>query len=364
VATARAALQRNRLAEADAAIAETMPLLEIIEAGLPTSRLREQIGFAQTHLEYESPDSVRQELGPLRAALADLGRLVDIAAAEAHLEQADLQLGQGNGTAADAAMAAAAAALAYPEVDLPLRQARQLLATARSQLAQSAPEPADAALRAAEDELRALSIAIEAPLAQARQSLWSATANAAAGAFEAVKRDIEQALASLERGAAEADEATRREAAKLSDDIRQLLTAMDREQTANANGVAYLWQRTRALSVRNAEYAATRSQRLGEPDSPTAPLIEAKLHVSYSEAELLYAKDPEKAQAELRQALEHLDRALEQATPGNAAEITALRDEATKLSTALKGGSERAAGPLKDRYEHLLLGLGKAIHMR
>lgn len=313
-------------------------------------------------MAYETPEAVREEIAPLRDALRDLGHLLDITAVESHLEQAAQQLGQNNPGAADAALAAAAEGLTYPEVDLPLHQARAALATARAKLSQA--EAADAALKAAQDELRALSVAIEAPLAQARQSLWSATVNATAGAYEAVRRDVEQALSYLEHGAEEADEATQREAAKLSADVRQLLTGLDREQTASANGVAYLWQRTRALSERNAEYAATHSQRLGQPDSPAAQLIEAKLHLSYSEAELLYAKNPEGARAELQQALEQLDRAVEQATPGNAAGLAALRDDTAGLSTDLKGGGENAAQALKDRYEHLLLALGQAIHAR
>ncbi len=106
-------------------------------------------------------------------------------------------------------------ALLYAEADLPLHGTRQRIDQARAALAKGDAKAADQALKAAEDNVVFISIAIDSPLAQAKTSLWHAWQNHLRGAEARAKADLDEAGSAIERAAQSTDKVTREAAADL-----------------------------------------------------------------------------------------------------------------------------------------------------
>ena len=330
-------------------------LLDIAEAALPATTVKDRIWVAKKHLEYEGAQQVFTELVPIYRSLDDLTAYMPVQDARRHLDQAKASLAKNDKDKAIAEFEAADAALLYVEADIPLRTTRQLMSRARQEIRNGDAQAAEAALKAAEDNVVFLSVAMHEPLAEAHRSLWRATQDYVAGAYGAAKTDLDRAVRYLDYASNDADKETRAGIKVLlakAHSLEQKIGAQSREVPALLRD---LWNRTEALSERSVEYFTTGWQRMRADDDLKAKLIEAKLHLSYAEADRLLANDTKQATDELAKAEDYLSKAAAEAKQGGAAGIQAVRNSVKDLS------SDQTQTQLKDRYAEVKSHLGRLI---
>jgi hypothetical protein len=330
-------------------------LLDIAEAALPATTVKDRIWVAKKHLEYESTQQVLTELVPIYRSLDELTAYMPVQDARRHLDQAKASLAKNDKDKAIAEFDAADAALLYVEADIPLRTTRQLMRRAREDIQNGDAQAAESALKAAEDNVVFLSVAMHEPLAEAHRSLWRASQDYVAGAYGAAKTDVHRAVRYLDYASNDADKETRAGIKTLlakAHSLEQKIGAKSREVPALLSD---LWNRTEALSERSVEYFTTGWQRMRANDDLKAKLIEAKLHLSYAEADSLLGNDAKQATGELAQTENYLSKAAAEAPKGQTAGIQAVRSGVKGLS------SDQAETRLKDRYAEVKSRLGRLI---
>lgn len=173
IADARGKLQGDS-PEADKAKSEleqAEKLLDIIQAALPTTKVKDRIWVAKKHLEYEDTQEVLPDLVPIYAGLDELVSSVPTAKAKGHLDEAKQALEKGDKPKAQAQLAATDDSLLYVEADLPLSSTRHLVAEAKADLAKGNTNAADQALASAEDNVLFVSLSFQSPLTGAKAAL-------------------------------------------------------------------------------------------------------------------------------------------------------------------------------------------------
>lgn len=255
----------------------------------------------------------------------------DIAAADPELGKALglLDLAQSslpNGTIRNETWSTRKGALAYREVYIPLNATRRLVTEAQEALRRKDIEAAEAALRAAEDNVVYLSVVVEEPLVKAHHSLWQAARDYAAGSYDAAKSELSEAIGYLDHATQNTDEETHKALQALSEQAQSLKGRMETKSGDVPSRLDELWQRAKAVSERSVEYVAARLQGATTTSGLKRNLIEAKLHLSYAEIARFTADDAEQAAEELGLALSHMDQAVDQASTAQAVQILVLRD--------------------------------------
>lgn len=236
---------------------------------------------------------------------------------------------QGDPESAIAEFDAIDSSLVYTEVDLPLRATQHLIDVAQAKLAEGKQADADQALKAAEDEVVYLSVAVDEPLVSARSSLWRAAQHRGAETA-AAKAELDRALHDLELAAQGADQKTR----KVIESLRQQVISLRNSLpggTDLSSRLEEFWRRADALAQRSVEYFTTGWERLLIDHGDKTDLIEAKLHLAYAEIDQFTAQRPDEAEQELRQAQRYLDRAESRSHGNEQATINRIRDEVAQL---------------------------------
>jgi hypothetical protein len=149
ITQARAHIRDNNLKEAGAELDQARKLMDIIQAALPISRIKDRIWVAKKHLEYENTEDVLPDLVPIYASLDELIEIMPTDSAKQHLDEARDHLKSGDKDRARRALEATEGALRYTELDLPLGTTRRLVAQAKVDVEQEKPAGADKALQAA-----------------------------------------------------------------------------------------------------------------------------------------------------------------------------------------------------------------------
>ena len=218
---------------------------------------------------------------------------------------------------------------------------------AQGMLTQNKPDDADKELKAAEDGVLFISVGAEAPITLAKKSLWQATKDYAAGKYAAAGEELEKAGAYLKKEARSADEKTRKEAEKLGKDIDALKVKVKKGGKATGAAITNLWERSKALSEREAERMSTSWQKLSSETKVKKDLIEAKLHIAYAETSQFISGNADKAGAEIDKAKDYLKSSAKNADSKVKIKINAMKKKMDEIKKDLHSKKEAA----KLRYE-------------
>ena len=301
IAQARGDIHHKDAEAARTELDQTGKLLDIIQAALPTTEVKDRIWVARKHLEYENTREVLPDLVPIYASLDELIDIMPTDRAKAHLDQARAHLKSGDREKAREDLDATAGALQYIEVDLPLDSTRSLVDQARAELNKENWDQADKALKSAEDSTVYLSVALDQPLFTAQRLIWQTVVDFDAARRDLARSDLQDAIGYLELAGQSEDQTTRDAAQQLLAQARQLQQDMKGE-TDLGGRVRQLWEHTRALADRSLEYLAAdwAQYRTGTPLK--SDLIEARLHLANARIDLFTGHEAGEARDELNAA--------------------------------------------------------------
>jgi hypothetical protein len=319
--------QRNEKAATEQ-LQEATALLATINRALPTSVIKSQIAAGKTQLEEERTT----DLVPIATSLDELSGSLPVTYAKKHLDKARQYLEQGEPEGAMAELDAIDAALVYTEVDLPLGATEHLIDLAQAKYAEGNLDAADQALKAAEDEVVYLSLAVDEPLVAARSSLWRAAQHHAAGTIALAKTDLDRAIHDLELAAEGTDQKARKAIHSLRQQVVSLRNSIA-DETDLSSRLEEFWRRADALAQRSVEHVTTGWERLLSDSGVKSDLIEAKLHLAYAEIDRFTAQRPDQAEQELRQAESHLHQAASRSLGDEQATINQIRDDVAHLGS-------------------------------
>jgi hypothetical protein len=335
IAQARSDIRNKDVDGVKQALDQADSLLDIIEAGLPTTKVKDRIWVAKKHLEYENTEEVLPDLIPIYTSLDELVDIMPTDVAKKHLDQVKSHLKAGDREKAEASLDATAAALQYTEVDLPLSSTRQLVAQARADMNREAMDQADNALKTAEDSVVYLSVALEQPLFNAKALLWQTVMDVDSGNIALARTDLQSAIEYLDMARQSDDKATREAASQVLVRARELES--DLESGADISARAHhLWERTHALADRSIEYLSAGWARYRSSSPLKSDLIEAKLHLTNARIDLFTGHETGTASEELALAGGFLDKAAEVARQEKTeqkvqAQISSLQKEVSDL---------------------------------
>lgn len=358
IADARSAIAANDIEKARSDLQQSLNLIDILKLQQPTAKVRDHIWVAKKHLDYESTEEVTADLVPIEADLTEIEDFVPVEKARSHIRSARAYLEKGNKADAEKELKAADAALIYTEVDLPLSGTEQQIIAAQKALANQQPAKADKALKQAENGVQILSVAVAAPITQARDSIWQASKNYAARNYAAAKADIAEASAWLDKAAQSTDKTTREEATKLKHSLEQLKSQMNMTARGAGAGLSRLWHRCQALVEYETEKAHIAWEKLRNENDAKRNLVEAKLHLAYAEsAQFVQGKSAEVSN-ELDQAQTYLARAAKNSDKALKAKIHVMSDELKQL----KANIDEKTTEARARYDKLKADLRQIIH--
>jgi hypothetical protein len=354
IAAARADVHRRDALGARKELAQARTLLEIIEAALPTTEVRDRIWIANKHLEYEDTQRVLLDLVPVETSLDELRDLAPVEAVRRHLSEARKALREGDRQRARTALADAGQAIGYTEVDLPVHGTQQSVDAASEALERGDLSRADQVLKGAEGNLVFLSFALESPLHGAEQTLRKATQRFAASAYGAAQQDLGQAIAQLQGAAGRVDPSTRDALSRVLEEARALRPAVVLGGKETGRALKALWQRVAALSERNAEQALQGLLPVGGKPRAAQDLAEARLHLVYARIDEFTVGDANLARGDLRRAEADLDRAAGHADKVEGAAIRSLRAAVSGLAEVPQPGSAEADANRYARYQAII----------
>jgi hypothetical protein len=336
-------------------------LLDIIQAALPTTEVKDRIWVAKKHMEYEDTQDVLPELIPIYASLDDLVDIMPLDGAKQHLDEAREHLKSGDKEKAKAALEATDAALQYTEVELPLNTTRQFVVAAKADLSKDNTQDADRALKAAEDSVVYLSFAVEQPLFAAKALLWQTALDLGAGQNDLAKADLRDAIGYLKTASESDQKPTQEAASELLGQARQLQQDLDAGQDISTR-LRSLWERTHALADRSLEYLAADWAQYRAESPIKSDLIEAKLHVANARIDRFTGHEEVRAAEELNAAGRFLAQAVEQtATHQTEAGYQERIAKLQKSVNDLKADTEVAAESKYTAIEEALRGMIQSL---
>ncbi|MCB1789657.1 MAG: YfdX family protein [Gammaproteobacteria bacterium] len=318
-------------------------LLDIIQAALPTTKVKDRIWVARKHLEYENTDEVLPDLVPIYVSLDELVDYMPTAKAKDHLDNAKQALKDGDKPKASEHLQAVDDALLYVEADLPLSSTRVLVEQARAALDKTDVKAADQALAAAEDNIVFVSLSFESPLTQAKAALFRAQQNYALGEKAFAKADLDAAVVFLERAAQSEDKVVRDATNALVSEVRGLNSLIDTNSQDFSVKTEHAWHRVKALSERSAESISTGWQRFRAEGAGKKDLIEAKLQLAFARIDRFIASDDAAAGIELAEAKSYLDAAANQVPAEQQAEVQGIASQVDRLENAVNSGDKSHA---------------------
>jgi len=345
IADARSDLQGDKpdAESAKTQLSQAEKLLDIIQATLPSTQVKDHIWVPGKDLDYKDTREVKPDVVPIYASIEELVDYMPTAKAKAKLDHAKQAMEKGAKQASSGQMRAVDDALLYVEADLPLRGTRQLVAQAKTHLQKGDVQAADQALAGAEDGVVVVSASIQSPLTQAKAALWRAREDYSQGEQDFAKADLGEAVKYLERAAQSRDKVTRTAAAALVSELRDIDGTLQAGDADLSSRLEVTWRRAQALSERSAERISTGWQRLRAEGPAKQDLIEAKLQLAYARIDHLYSKDDAAAKVDLAEAKGYLDSAAGEVGPNRRAQLDAVSNLVNGLEQALSQGGAKPA---------------------
>ena len=357
IAETRSAINAKNIGNAKSDLQQVRSLINILKSQMPTTKVRDHIWVARQHLDYDSTREVTADLVPIEEDLTEIEDFVPVKEARRHTRAAHEHLKQGDRTGAKKELKAADAALLYTEVDLPLSGTERQVIAAQKALDNNQPAQADKALKQAEGGIRVLATAVEAPVTQARNSLWKASKDYAARDYAAARADLTRAGVWLDKAAQSTDKTTREEAIKLRHSLKSVKGKIAQTGKGTGSSLTSLWLRTRALAERESEKASASWGKMRSESTVKSDLIEAKLHLAYAEsAQFVQGKSAEVSN-ELDQAQGYLDKATKTSDKVLTEKIHVMNDELKQLKANMDDKGAKAHA----RYDKVKADLRQTI---
>jgi hypothetical protein len=307
IAQARSGIAKGDTASAGAQLAKAERLLDIIHAALPATEIKDRIWVSDKDLEYQDTRVVTPDLVPIRISLDELLDIMPARQAEERMEEARGHTARARPRESDETEAVDSM-LRYTELDLPVAATRNHVRSAKADLAQGKPQAADSALKAAEQGVVFVAVAIDEPLALAKMSLWQALEDYTKRDFDAARADLDQARVYLEKAAGSTDEKAREFVNTLLVDTESLRNDIEKSEDARTR-LQTLWSRTKALAERSEAYVDAGWARYHARSPVKTDLIEARLHLENAGIDLFTGNDPVGAGTELQESERYLDNA-------------------------------------------------------
>ncbi len=335
-------------------------LIGTMKESLSTAIPRGLIGIAMKHLEFEPPSKVMGDLPPIYASLDRIAVFLPIDGAKLHIDRAREYLGKDDKKRAAKELSLARGALVSIEVELPLFKVAKFISKARYDLIGRETGKADKALWMAEVQARGIYLMIESPLHLAKKKFWQASRAYSEGRTAEARTYLEQGRVYLEEEAKKGRASQRQAVSELSLEASDLEKRIPASGNVAATGLKSLWERSKALAERSAEYLAAGIAEEETTLKGEDNLIEAKLHVAYAETYQVTAGEPGKAADELGRADACLRKALqgELVDKANAEKINELDKEVL----GIKADTAEKDSAVRDRYESIKGRLSELIH--
>lgn len=359
IAQARADIRSKSLKNAGYEVAEAARLMRTMRDNLSSSMAKNLITIARKHLEYEPAKRVLRDLPPIYASLDEIEDYLPTDKARRHIDQAGKYLEKGDKEGADKELALADRRLVSIAVEIPVIKAEKYVIEAKKYLAEREPGKADAALAVAEQKTQAIYPGLENPLHQADRNLWQATKSYSAGKMVEAKTYIDQAKIYLEKASKTGNAKGKVEAAKLSGEMAALEMKIDKGAKESESVLKSVWERSKALAERTAEYLSAGYEREETTLSDENDLIEAKLHVSYAETYQVTTGEPDKAVKEINEALSYLKKGMHNKLADRATILKISKEE--KELNDLKAKPEKNGADVEERYESIKSALSRLI---
>lgn len=358
ITRARSAIHGKNLDQARQDVQQARELLALVEAARPAARLKGHLWVARQHMDYESNETVIDDLVLIDAELLGLGDTMPTARAHQYLHRAQTLLKNNDTEAARQALDSLEASLVFTEFDLPLATCEQQILAAQEALSRDQPTAADEHLVAVEESLQFISLGGGAALVGAQTHLRGAAKNYHDEYYSAAKADLAQASEWLQRASKNADKKSRKEAQKLARDINALKDRLGTETDSHAHTFGDFLHRNAVLIEREAEDLWLRYKQQQSANTTLRKLLDAKTHLYYAEYNFGEGRDVGIAGKELAAADRYLEEALSEADPPVRERINQLREQVRALKENLGGDHEQALA----RYEQAMANLMQLIH--
>lgn len=346
ITEARARLAKKDGTGAEQELNQATKLLDIIQAALPPTVIKDRIDVANKKgLDYQDSRTVKPDLVPLYTSLDETADLMAVKpvpvkpGAPAPTKQVEVKPGKVEEPTD--------AALQYTEVDLPLHSTRQLVDAARNDVTAGKLAQADQALKAAQDGVLFMSVAVEQPLFVARNMLQRATSDLAAGHKAVAQTDLQAAIDQLKMAENSSDPYTRDGAQIVLKEARTVQADLQAGKDLGGRMEA-LWRRSEAYAERAKEYMHTGWARM-ESESPLKiKLIETRRYLSDAQIDTFTARELSRARQDLNHAASYLDQASNLAhtyytDPIYKKQITDLQQTVKAIKTDPAGSTQKFA---------------------
>jgi YfdX protein len=350
IARARDALRKNDVERARQDLKQAEILLDIIQASVPTTVVKNRVWTSDNRVKYEDSEEVPASIVPIYASLT---------------EQADFDTVKLPGAAprakanakpdATAETETGDAALYYEERDLPLNATRHFVAAALIELARNRPREADQALRAAQGSVDFVSVYLPAPLLAASINLERAEVHYGAGRTEQAREDVARAIAQLTAAEKQTDPDSHADVKLILAEAQSLHARMDKNEPGIKAELTELWHRAEAHADRAMAYTTFGWAKLRQHDPLRGALIEAKRYVAYADIDANVTGDGKQAMRDLEQASSWLDKAAEdtgKASNGQDAAVY-VKDIRAVVDSLLAGQAKPGAGEMADLKQQL-----------
>jgi hypothetical protein len=306
VTEARARLAKKDTKGAAEALNQAEKLLEIIQASVPTTLVKDRIKVAKKGLVYEDSRTLQPDLIPLYSSLDEVADFMPLKTVKTE-QGAQAKTRKPEDTSAKVEEPTDAT-MKYMEVDLPLHATRHLVDAARAYLASGRVDEADKSLKAVEQGVVHLSVAMAQPLFVARKLMENAVLDQDAGKQSLSRNELQSAIGQMELAEHSPDPYTREGAQLLLKEARVLQSDMSAGKDVSTRMRA-LWQHTQAYAERAEEYLRTSWTRMRNVSPFNDKLIEAKRFLSDAEIDLFIGREPAKTRQDLKKSLGYLDEA-------------------------------------------------------
>ncbi len=360
IVQARADIHGNEPERARYDVAEAARIAGTIRDDLSSATVRNRIGIARKHLEFEPAEQVLRDLPAIYAALDETEDYLPTDRARQRLDAARAYLEKNDKGGAGRELALADKSLVTVEVELPLLDAEKYIDEARRDLAGGNVAKADAALKLAEQKTQAISIIVKSPLHRAKRSFWLAVKRYSAGNTADARMYVEQAKTYLEQASKLGDAKGREEAGQLLKDVAELERKIDAGGKAGGTALLSAWERSKALAEREADYLAAGWSEEETIQPREYLLIEAKLHVACAESYQVTAGEPARAVKELDRAETYLEKASKSGLTGVAVQQKIVTTEKKLAQLKLRPADSGAA--IRESYDAIIEDLGEMIH--
>ena len=358
IAEARSDLHEDNLSGAKEAVSQAYTDIRFIRTFSPVAQVKNYIWIAKKHLSYEDSESLMKDLIVIHTALSALDKTHYVENVNEYIDKAMKSLEKKDKEAARVELEMANKALGYSGSDLPLLMSEEYIGSAREYLRRNEPQKADQVLKNAEQELQFVVIDLYAPLPQARKSLWISSKHYAEGEYAAAKKDLERAGDYLNKALRSGDAKTGEDAKSLLKDLDVLKNKMEKGEKMDKAAIEGLWERTKALAERDAEYMTVILKKVEKIDQVKKDLIDARMHILYAETYNLTTREYRKATMEIEKAEANIKNAMSGADEAVKKQLSAIDNEIQDL----KAGVNKKSSALRMHYRDVEEQLYRLIH--